>query len=540
MKAIPFLLIVLVAIGAVYAWTVNKEGFATYKSYDEMLKARGKTIIDAEAVEVGGGKPKKEVKTYYPEDVRTTAADSSLYNDRAGRFLGNPPSNQASGVTPSAGLNTVPGTAPSMYQNPDSMNASLKDLQDAANQIGLFIQMKVPQLEMRSDPTIQLPLQNLKSDYGRLESTINTMQRSPGLPSYITIRDLREMKDNFNYLNDRYNTMADNKVSGVSSSKSGVPDANLNQPSERATLADLKSARNRMMAERARLAGGGSLDPVINARVNAISAMIEDLNEIIQRVESKQLLEIEIPVMKDELSQVFNSLGDTEKPIGSITTQALPEEVANLLPPGARDAESQALVRGLADKYVDDFMKGTSVELKLGAKLKYTSENEARAGGGGNIFANFFGPLVTGQDAKKAYNGMQGTMYNNAPSNGDVESVSASNQLMPETSGSGPTTDPYAYDPRDGFRKPSTASGFDWKTRAKQICENIRKMGMDPKDFGCLADGAQVSPTFSWRGYARMICNRLQSNYYTGTDVACGCPPLNWPGWNSAAGEAAI
>ncbi len=243
--------------------------------------------------------------------------------------------------------------------------------------------------------------------------------------------------------------------------------------------------------------------------------------------------------MKDELSMVFNTIGDTEQPIGQITTQSLPPELANLLPPGAQDAESQALIRGLADKYVADFMKGTSVELKLGAKFKYTSENEARAGGGGNIFANFFGPLATKQDAQKAYNSMQGTAGNGFASSNEMQSVSNSNQLMPATAESGDVSDPYAYDPRDGFRKPTTASGFDWKTRAKTICENVRKMGMDPKDFGCLPEGAQVSPTFSWRGYARMICNRLQSNYYTGTDEACGCPPLNWPGWNSAAGEAA-
>ena len=104
----------------------------------------------------------------------------------------------------------------------------------------------------------------------------------------------------------------------------------------------------------------------------------------------------------------------------------------------------------------------------------------------------------------------------------------------------GNVTDPYAIDPRDGLRTPSVASGFDWKTRAKQICENARKMGLNPADFGCMPEGTTVSPNFSWRGYARMICNRLQTHYYTGTDVACGCPPINWPGWNSAAGETAL
>ncbi len=511
MKVIPFLLIVLVAIGAVYAWTVNKEGFFDWESNPE---------------------------NYEKRDVLKKPADMDSYREKALMAMGIPPSNQASGALPSAGLNTVPNTAPSMYQDPDTMKASTKDLQATENTIGLFLIQKVPQLEMRSDPTIQMPLSSLRADYSRLQGELAAMKRSPGLPSTITMKDLEEIQGNFNYLNDRYNSMADNKVHGMSTV--GVPDANLIQPSERATLADLKSARNRMMAERARLAGGGSLDPVINARISAIGAMIEDLNEIIQRVESGQLLEIEIPVMKDELTMLFNSIGDIEQPIGSITTNALPEEVANLLPPGAKDAESQAMIRGLADKYVADFMKGTSVELKLGAKLKYTSENEARAGGGGNIFANFFGPLVTSQDAQKAYNSMQGTAGNGFASDNELQSTSASNQLMPATAASGPISDPYAYDPRDGFRKPTTASGFDWKTRAKTICENVRKMGMDPKDFGCLPEGAQVSPTFSWRGYARMICNRLQSNYYTGTDEACGCPPLNWPGWNSAAGEAAI
>jgi hypothetical protein len=125
-----------------------------------------------------------------------------------------------------------------------------------------------------------------------------------------------------------------------------------------------------------------------------------------------------------------------------------------------------------------------------------------------------------------------------APAN-EVEYTSQSPQMMPYAE-PGNVTDPYAIDPRDGLRTPSVASGFDWKTRSKQICENARKMGLNPADFGCMPEGTTVSPNFSWRGYARMICNRLQTHYYTGTDVACGCPPINWPGWNSAAGETAL
>ena len=113
----------------------------------------------------------------------------------------------------------------------------------------------------------------------------------------------------------------------------------------------------------------------------------------------------------------------------------------------------------------------------------------------------------------------------------------------------GDTTDPFAYDPRQGApgiptpdarpddaaarRFKSTAPAhFDWKDRAKTICENARKRGLNPSEFGCLPAKAEVSKYFSWRGYTKMIRNRLMTNYYTGTDVACGCPPADWSGWN--------
>jgi len=77
-------------------------------------------------------------------------------------------------------------------------------------------------------------------------------------------------------------------------------------------------------------------------------------------------------------------------------------------------------------------------------------------------------------------------------------------------------------------QKPGT---LDWKERSGQICEQIVKRGMNPRDYGCLEDPDEVDPNFSYRGYAKMVCSRLGTNYDPGIPELCGCPPATWSGW---------
>jgi len=555
MKGIPFLLIVLISVGAVYAWTIH-EGFAQYSSYSEMLKARGKSIIDEEAVDVVEvNKAKREgrpvpVPVAKPRTSPGLADAVNVANSQAkvGSNVGTRPQDMASGAAPAAPYGVVSDTAPSLYTDPDNIGISLNDLTELKRNITGFMQFEMPNYKSQSDPTIQLPLSSLKADYERLEAEETFLRRNPGQPSSIKGREFKEIADNLKYLQDKYRRFKQNDVQGVTTGVAKGASGTVKQKvEERATLADLKSVRTRMIAERARLGAGGSLEPVINARMAAISNMIEDLNGIIEKVEARTLLESEIPIFKSDIDLLFKTLTDTSKPIPGLMRSALPPGIANLLPPGmGKDAETQALIAKLADKYAGDFLKGVSVE--LGAKVKYTSENEARAGSGPqSTFDRAFGPLVTDQDRQIAQQSMLGTANQGFPTVGSLNNTAASDQLMPKPV-AGDVYDPYAYNPVEGQRRPSgrdplpitgSASGFDWKTRAKQICENARKMGLNPADFGCLPDSATVSPQFSWRGYAKMICNRLQTHYYQGTDEACGCPPIGWPGWISAAGEAA-
>jgi hypothetical protein len=54
---------------------------------------------------------------------------------------------------------------------------------------------------------------------------------------------------------------------------------------------------------------------------------------------------------------------------------------------------------------------------------------------------------------------------------------------------------------------------------------------MNSYDFGCMKDTSAVSENFSYRGYAKMICSRLATNYDPSIPELCGCPPPTWPGW---------
>jgi hypothetical protein len=317
------------------------------------------------------------------------------------------------------------------------------------------------------------------------------------------------------------------------------------QPEQRASLADLEDAVKRLTAERTRLSTSGTNDPVLNARIQEIGKMIQEIEGTITQVKQKTLRPDEIPIKKNELTNLFANMGNTNMPLGQLSLMALPASAQNYLPRGlGRDSESQNIVADLIQKYTDAFLKGTSFEFSLGGK--YTSENEVAAANRVsvvNVFPN--GRLASVDAAFAPLGGSLPAPNLNTVPNSDNLSMAATGAGTVPTPAMGNTTDPFAYDPRQGgpgvpsvdarperHSRSTAPAHFDWKDRAKTICENARKRGLNPSEFGCLPAKTEVSKDFSWRGYTKMICNRLMTNYYTGTDVACGCPPADWSGWN--------
>ena len=113
------------------------------------------------------------------------------------------------------------------------------------------------------------------------------------------------------------------------------------------------------------------------------------------------------------------------------------------------------------------------------------------------------------------------------PSMADIENVSNA-KFIPMDQGA--LTDRLAAQPMDAGRGPSH---FDWKERATQIQNQIVKRRLNPADYGIdtTSKASDRSKDFSWKGYTKMICTRLQATMDPALPVTCGCPPMDWQGW---------
>ncbi len=547
MKGVPFLLIVLVAVAIVYTWIVNeptkaalpKENFATRPAYmlTEPGPIIGKKASDGMPVpcKEGFGKAVAQGNQMVAEGFQSngTGCTPKVVPMPTPLAAGAEPTVKP-GTLVAAPYNQVASTAPTYYRDPAMETASRERIISTTQLLRGFLSFEAPLMRALSDPSVQLPLSQAKADLPRLEQELVFLQSNPGLPSALKVSDIMTIESNIDYLQQKYRLAINNGViqrpvsfqdDGVkaspiftregftSGSDTLLPEA---MPPERATLADLNSAIQRLRAEAARISASGTNDPVTVARVAAINSIIDDITDIVNKVNSGMIAESEIPVNKDDIDALFVNIANTNVPM------------SNLLPPGMNgDYESRDLLKSLIDKYLGTFLKGISFDIAL----KYTSENEAAAGDKTtvNIFprglsaslANAFEPLA---DGPYQYSGPDGI-----PRSTNLDLASAGMQPQPANY---KPVDPYSYFPADAGRRPATP-GFDWKQRAKEICENARKRGLNPADYGCMPSGTQVSPEFSWRGYAKMICSRLNTNFYTGVDEACGCPPATWAGWNS-------
>lgn len=563
MKGIPFFLIVLVGVGAVYTWMVNKpdgaalpkEGFGNRvaASNDNRQVDEGFAPAVRDSVELTIPGPMKGKKAADGMPVPKCTKEGFQSNGYGCNPKVVPMSKPlTAGAEPvvkpgklvSAPYNQVASTAPQYYRDPALETATRERIITATQLLRGFLSFEAPLMRGLSDPTVQLPLTQAKADLPRLEQELVFMQSNPGMPSSLKVSDIMTVESNVDYLQQKYRLAVNNGViqrpvsfqdDGVKASPifnrikkqfegfvdvlsddTIIPEAEVQ---ERATLVDLKDAVKRLGEEAARLSASGTNDPVLVARVAAINSVANDLRGIIAEVESKQILEAEIPVSKDDITQLFNNISNTGTPI------------SNLLPPGATDGDAaeRQMVQNLIDKYLAVFLKGVSFDIKF----KYTSENEAAAGDKTTI--NIYPPQGLTASVNNAFNPLVGDINynipNGIPSLDNLWNAASGGSVMPNPN-TPPVEDPFSLYPQDAGRKPS-ASGFDWKQRAKEICENARKRGLDPVDFGCMAAGAQVGPDFSWRGYAKMLCSRLKTNYYTGIDEACGCPPETWAGWKS-------
>jgi hypothetical protein len=258
-------------------------------------------------------------------------------------------------------------------------------------------------------------------------------------------------------------------------------------------LTELETLGLKLAVEITRLTATGTSDPVIQSRINIYTEMKNTVDSLINQVKNKTLDPSQIPIAQADYQTFLPALGsDSAGPAGLLFNSGNTSLSSLFNKYQVGDLSGADLATTLFNTYADSLTNGLSYNVSL----TYTSPNE-----------------TTKEVAKALYRGeFQNTI------DGAAECDGFSNS--PEMS---------SYVPSKG----TTDTGFNWKDKCKQLYTALERMSLDPGDFGCLAPGTQVSPDYSWRGNAKMICTRAATHADPGLPEQIGCPPVSWPGWRS-------
>ena len=289
-------------------------------------------------------------------------------------------------------------------------------------------------------------------------------------------------------------------------------------PNAPASLYQLRDLVRRINVEITRLKRSGTSDPIITKRVDLLNDVRLSVVEIIRQVENSEMEEIDIPILQSSYYAFLPIMSNLNSPLPNIIKKSGLSDVFNSLFPlyGAGDISGAQLARSIFDQYTGDFLNNMSWNLNL----KYTGKAETDIA---KEIASGLGKSVIGTAPSTSTD--TGNTFGEAPSTeyrGMFDSL-VKQQVEGPAGHTGHTG-------HTGVMN-TPPSKLDWKTRSRQICEQITRRGLNQYDYGCMKDTKSVSETFSFRGYAKMICNRLSTNYDPGIPELCGCPPPTWAGW---------
>jgi hypothetical protein len=408
------------------------------------------------------------------------------------------------GEIPLAPYGQVATMSPLPYQDTTMIKANRQQILSLLEMLKGFLAFEAQELTEKSDPSIQLPLSNARSDFQVLQNAVDLLNRNPGLQPTMTITTLNEMSSNLAYLQEQV------RLSGSAGALQG-PTNQFTEgftSSTKATLKDLTDFVGRIQGEIIRLSASATTDPIVNSRVSALTNLKNDVQGIITKLNNKSIQPNEVPILKSDIDKALPLLGNPSRPLGEIVKSlGLPPGLVNILPANlVKDPDTKQYISSLIDKYAEKIVNGVSASFNV----KYTAPGEADI-----------------SESQRAASSTIDTL--GFPSMADLNNVSNA-KFAPYDSGS-PVTDHLAPTPSDAGRGPSQ---FDWKQRSKEIEAQVKQRGLEPTDFGIMPEGTKTSSDFSWKGYARMMCTRLQATSDPSLGITCGCPPMDWKGWRIA------
>jgi hypothetical protein len=428
------------------------------------------------------------------------------------------------------------------YQDPAMMPAELKQMKKINEDLRAFLAFEGVNLANSSDPTVSLPLTQLRADARKLQDEITVLDKNPGVQSQLTQQTLAEIEGALMFLqkkvrlfetagvvtsgNEGFQNMARSpkdavKVVGKAVAAGDNRSEKVKEGEKtRATKKDLELLQTKTYAAILTLSASGTVDPVVQARIKRLQEMYTALSDMITKLNKGQWTQKDIPVFKEDIQEVLPSLAKPQKDVKDVFSQgngkklnAIEEQLSGLV--GVENA--QDVFKNLKERGM----------FRISMDLGYNVTDPLKKGSKGGSPTYRRNLNLQGDGSMSSSDGM----HRHVSARGGDGQSSNSRGLQMDS----------AYDSQSpGFddnairrSNQSKASHFDWKKRATTICEQVKLRGLDPLDFGCIPKDSLMSPAYSWRGHAKMVCGRLGTTMDPDLPVVCGCPPQKWKGWSS-------
>lgn len=479
------------------------------------------------------------------------------------------------------------------YQDPAYLPAELNQMKQANEDVRAFLVFEGSQIADSSDPTVQLPLTQLRSDSRRLQQEISVLEKNPGVQSSLKQQDVADIQAALTFLQRKVrlfqnsgvvsdsvegftgsssspvkciwsaataNTyisgvLVSDKFSSVSSAKeacleipsctgitstsdnkwqlrSGTTSASSsgevsytitnaadcsgnrvqsttsNTGKTKATKEDLVDLQTRIHAAILTLSASSTTDATVVARIKSLQAMYEIVGGMVNKLDDGTWKASDVTVYKEDIVDILPNLADPGKKVIDIFSQSSGKKLSPVQAGIAKlvgEENADMVFKDLVDKGM----------FKMSMDIGYNISDSLTSRKKSLVYSSDVDLLGDKDGANKSKD------WHKKESNEDA-AMSTDSPFDSSMLG---------MDDR-APKKQNVPSGLDWKKRTEDICTQVQKRGLDPLDFGCIRPGSTMSPAYSWRGHAKMVCGRLNATMDPDLPRVSGCPPSNWKGWS--------
>ena len=387
------------------------------------------------------------------------------------------------------------------YQDPATQSANLEQMKKLNEDVKTFLVFEGVSIADNSDPTVQLPLTQLRADSRKLEQEITVLNKNPGVQASLTQQDLADIEGSLTFLQRKVRLF---QTSGVISDGIEGFRNKESKTKTRATKNDLIDMKDKIYAAILVLTSSGTTDPVVQARLKRLQNMYTAINDMIKKINNGTMTEASITIYKEDIKKLIPSMSKPQKNMIDVFSKK-------------GNSKLNPIEKGLASLVGEENAPSVFKNLKNNGSLRVSID----------LGYNGIGNKSRQSTKMNITNGKMDVGRTNDYDTREDSSMKMNSAFDSSTLGMDDRAE------AKGIKDLNVPGSLDWKKRTSSICEQVRLRGLDPLDFGCIKEGSLMSPAYSWRGHAKMVCGRLGSTLDPNLPVACGCPPQNWKGWGA-------